>query len=138
MFVESALHMGLGLFFASSGAHKLFNRDRRKVFIATLAEDLPRVRLGFAARLFATYLPLAELLAGLVALATIPLHLAGVGILADGAMAAMVGILAGAVACEGRARVASYKPLDLADAASDWLYLPEVGLMALALVALVI
>jgi hypothetical protein len=136
--LELAIETGLGAFFASSGYHKLFNPERRRVFIATLAEDLPRVRLGWSARLMDTALPIGELASGAVALLAVPLAFAGLSLATDLALLAMLGILAGAIACEGVQRVAAYKPLDLADRVSDWEYLPEVLLAALAVVAFLI
>jgi putative oxidoreductase len=101
----------LGLFFAISGFHKLFNKGRHAELVATLnASHIPLV--GFNQ----WWVPAVELLGGLSLLS---------GILAPLAALALAVECAVAVATDGWKRIAAYRPIDKADWLDDLLYLPE-------------
>jgi putative oxidoreductase len=105
-------HTTMGLFFAASGFNKLTNPARHKALIETFERDrVPFVKFN------QWWVPGWELAAG--------------GLLFSGffpAAAAFVLFVICAVAalCEGPTRVREYQPINVADTAADWLYLPEV------------
>jgi putative oxidoreductase len=110
----------LGLFFAISGFHKLFNKERHTTLIATLRGDrIPLIVVN------QWWVPAVEFAGGL-ALVT--------GIFAPLAAAALTIECLVAVATDGWKRIASYQPIDTADWLDDLLYQPEM----LAMVALLI
>ena len=132
---EILLQTSVGVFFALSGYHKLFNVERRATLRATLAEDLPKLKLpAWCLEFMLWWLPCWELGAGGIAAGAFVLHLAGVGIVAKLAMVPLLVIMLVALYCEGAERVREYQPIDGADVVDDWLYLPEtlLGVMALA------
>lgn len=115
--------VSMGLFFAISGAHKLFNRERHAGLVKTLKEDkIPAV--GF----MQWWVPGWEFTAGLamiVGLASVP--------------AALVLSCIMCVACwsEAKPKVDSYQPIDAADRLDDYLYLPEVLYLVLLSVTII-
>ncbi len=114
--------LAVGIFFAISGYHKLFNPARNASLVATLEEDhIPLLRFN------QWFVPNVELCAGLA--------------LAVGFLSVWAALLLGAVCLvatctDGIKRIASYKPLDKADWLDDMLYLPEVlyGLMLIIVI----
>lgn len=129
----------VGLFFAFSGYHKLFNRERGETLRETLIEDLPRVGLPLSAVPFMRWwVPCWELGAGVVAMVAAPLHWANAGIVAQVAMVPILAIMCAALCCEGAARVRAMHPIDWGDRLDDWLYLPETLLSVMALAALML
>lgn len=135
MIAEVVLETAVGVFFALSGYHKLFNAQRRAALAETLHDDLPRLGLpDWCHRFMMLWLPSWELGAGAVATFAAVWHVIGLGLVAKFAMVPCLAIMGVALYCEGAQRVASYEPIDTADVIDDWLYLPEtlLGLMALA------
>lgn len=102
----------LGAFFAISGFHKLFNRQRHAAFVRELADDrVPRLRFN------QWFVPTVEFSGGLALLAGMLAPLAALGLLV---------ICLVATCTSGKRRVISYLPIDRADYLDDVLYLPEV------------
>lgn len=114
--------LALGLFFAFSGYHKLFNAQRHASLVATLKScHVPL--LGFNQ----WFVPSVEFLGGLSLLS---------GILSPFASLGLICVCLVAVATDGLKRVRSYQPIDKADYCDDVLYLPEVlYIFALLIVA---
>lgn len=107
-FVRAAV----GVFFAISGFHKLFNKGRHQRLLQTLVSDgVPMPRFN------QWWVPGWEFLAG-ITLAVGFLTAASAGVLAIICLAACF--------CEAREKVASYHPINVADRLDDYLYLPEV------------
>lgn len=106
------LRLSLGLFFAFSGFHKLFNKHRHAVLVSTF-KDLKIPAIGFNQ----WWVPGVEFSAGLALVS---------GILAPLASMGLVVICLVATCTAGKKRVAQYEPIDLADTIDDFLYLPEV------------
>ncbi len=110
----------LGLFFAMSGFHKLFNKGRHAQLVVTLeSSHIPLVRIN------QWWVPAVELLGGIALVA---------GILAPLAALALTVECVVAVATDGWKRIASYRPIDKADWLDDLLYLPETLAIAALLV----
>ena len=110
----------LGLFFAISGFHKLFNKGRHAHLIARLkASHIPLI--GFNQ----WWVPAVEFLGGLALISGVLAPLAGLALVIECLVA---------VYAEGRKRIAAYRPIDKADWLDDLLYLQEM----LAIVALLI
>jgi hypothetical protein len=132
------LETATGLFFTLSGGNKLLNPGRHATFVATLADDLPRIHLGPLLPLLARTLPAAELAAGLAALAGVAITAAGypAPFFSTLALMVMVGILLCALACEGAERIRGYNPINRGDAIADFFYLPETCLALMALAAI--
>jgi putative oxidoreductase len=112
----------LGLFFAISGFHKLFNADRHAQLVATLeASHIPWPSFN------QWWVPSVEFLGGLALM---------FGILAPLASLALAIECVIAIGTDGWKRVGSYRPIDNADWVDDLLYLPEtlytVGLLVVA------
>jgi putative oxidoreductase len=104
--------VALGAFFAISGFHKLFNRQRHEIFLRELVSDrVPRV--GFNQ----WFVPTIEFFGGLALLSGILAPLAALGLLV---------ICLVAVHTSGKRRIISSMPIDRADYLDDALYLPEV------------
>lgn len=102
----------LGLFFAISGFHKLFNQQRH----ATVTNELRR--LGIPAVWFNQWwVPTVEFLGGLALVSGILAPLAAMGLMV---------ICFIATCTAGIKRIPSYNPIDKADWLDDLLYLPEV------------
>jgi uncharacterized membrane protein YphA (DoxX/SURF4 family) len=117
------LRAGLGSFFAISGYHKIFNKERRAALKATFDADGVKPEAAFM-----WAIPLGELSGGLGLLAGALMPLAAAGLIL---------ICLGACVMDGRKRVAAEKPLDFADRIDDWEYLPEF-LMSLSLAVLIV
>lgn len=116
-----AVRASVGVFFAISGAHKLFNPTRRASLKATFqADHVPLMP-------FMVVIPCGELLGGL-----------GVafGALTVVAACGLFALCMGACFLDGFKRIPGMQPLDAADAADDVLYLPEV-LYAVMLLAVI-
>ena len=110
----------LGLFFAISGFHKLFNKGRHAELIATLeSSHIPLVAFN------QWWVPAIEFSGGLALLTGIFAPLAALAL----AIECLV-----AVGTNSWRRIASYQPIDKADWVDDLLYLPEM----LAIVALLV
>lgn len=107
----AALRVAVGVFFAISGFHKLFNKDRHASLVRTLrADGVPLVRVN------QWFVPGVELSAGLALIVGLLVPLASLGLLV---------ICLVACAVDGLARVRAMEPLNWADALDDVLYLPE-------------
>lgn len=104
--------LALGLFFALSGYHKLFNKERHASVVATL-EHCGVPLIGFNQ----WFVPCVEFFGGLALLS---------GILAPLACMGLIVICVVAVLTDGLKRIPSYQPIDKADYCDDVLYLPEV------------
>jgi putative oxidoreductase len=112
----------LGLFFAISGFHKLFNRGRHAQLVATLkSSHIPLVRFN------QWWVPAVEFLGGIALVC---------GVLAPLAALALAFECMVAVATDGWKRIPAYRPIDEADWFDDLLYLPEMMAIA-ALLAIV-
>jgi len=104
--------IALGAFFAISGFHKLFNRERHAVFLRELVSDrVPRI--GFNQ----WFVPGVEFFGGLALFTGILAPLAALGLLV---------ICLVAVLTSGKRRIIASMPIDRADYLDDVLYLPEV------------
>lgn len=104
--------IALGVFFVTSGYHKLFNRSRHRTIDATMVDD----GIPFP-HLFAWVVPVFEFVGG---------ALLAVGIFAPAAAFSLFVICLVATCSDGLKRIPSYHPLDVADWVCDLLYLPEV------------
>lgn len=104
--------VAVGVFFAISGYHKLFNPARHQRLVNTLTGDkVPAVWFN------QWWVPGWEFVAGI----TIALGLF------TAFSAATLGIIClVACACEAAGKVAKFGPIDKADVLDDYLYLPEV------------
>ncbi len=103
--------LAVGAFFAISGYHKLFNKERHATLVATLkACGVPF--LGFNQ----WFVPSVEFFGGLGVVS---------GVLAPLAALGMLCILGIAILTDGMKRVNSYTPINRADYVCDVLYLPE-------------
>lgn len=112
-----------GTFFALSGYNKLTNAARHATIAATMQAD----KVPFP-RVMSWWVPSWELIAGTSLT---------IGFLSSLSAMILAIILLVACCCEGRQRVAAYAPINAADRADDWLYLPEVTyLLALAVTLL--
>jgi putative oxidoreductase len=108
----AVLRAAVGLFFALSGYHKLFNKTRHAAFVKTLVADkVPAV--GFMQWWVAGW----EFLAGITL---------AVGFLTAFSAAVLAVICVVACLAEAPEKVESYHPIDAADVLDDYLYLPEV------------
>lgn len=103
--------VGLGLFFAISGYHKLFNSNRHASLVATLKQcGVPAI--GFCQ----WFVPSVEFLGGLSLIS---------GLLSPFASMGLICVCLVAVLTDGLKRITSYAPIDRADYVDDVLYLPE-------------
>ncbi len=110
----------LGVFFAISGYHKLFNVGRHKSITDTLVADgVPLVTFN------EWFVPIVEMLGGLALV---------VGLLTIPAALGCVAICTVATCVDGFKRIKSWSPIDKADAVDDVLYLPEVLYIVMLLV----
>jgi putative oxidoreductase len=111
--------LAVGLFFAISGYHKLFVRERHEQLVLTLeACGIPFVWFC------QWFVPLVEFFGGLAVLS---------GILAPFAALGMLVILLIALSTDGPKRIREYKPIDRADYLDDFLYLPETTYVVMLL-----
>ena len=105
------MRISVGLFFAISGYHKLFNADRHAGLVKTLNDDrIPMI--GFVQ----WFLPLYEFIAGLwlaVGFLTVPVAIG------------FIVLLVVALCTDGIKQVARMRPIDFADTVDDYLYLAE-------------
>lgn len=118
----AVVRVAVGVFFAISGYHKLFNRDRHARLVGTLISNkIPCV--GF----MCWWVPFWEFVGGLML---------AVGLLT--AFSAGVLLIICLVACrvEAPKKVAAFHPIDRADVLDDYLYLPEVLYIVMLLVTL--
>ena len=111
---EAALtlnRVALGVFFAISGYHKLFNASRHATLTRTLQEDgvhaVPMMRW---------LLPSAEFSGGWALIVGLFSALAALGLFV---------ICAGACALDAVKRIRAWQPIDRADWLGDLLYVPE-------------
>jgi putative oxidoreductase len=115
--------VALGVFFAISGYHKLFNASRHATLTRTLQEDgvheVPIMRW---------LLPSAEFSGGWALI---------VGFLSVIAAFGLFLISAGAIAFDAVKRIRTWQPLDRADWLGDLLYIPE-GLYCIGLIVVVL
>jgi len=120
---SAILRVALGGFFTISGYHKLFNPARRASLAETLKTD------GVYSPAMMWMVPLGEFLGGLGVL---------FGALTLPAAFGLILICAGVLVLEGGKRIRDWQPLNPADWAADWMYLPEalyvVGLIVLILI----
>jgi putative oxidoreductase len=106
------LQSGVGLFFAISGYHKLFNKERHASLVQTLTSDgIPFVRFN------QWWVPGVEFVAG---------TFLALGLFSVVSATMLLVICLVACAVDGWDRVKAYKPIDKADWLDDILYLPEV------------
>ena len=112
----------VGVFFAISGYHKIFNRQRHAALVATLTEDgvvLVPINQWF--------IPLVELIGGVAVVA---------GFFAPIAALLLIAICAVATCVDGVKRIKAWGPIDWADWCDDLLYLPEVLLGVMLIVVI--
>jgi putative oxidoreductase len=103
--------VALGVFFAISGYHKLFNASRHATLARTLKEDGVH-----AVPIMQWLLPSAEFSGGWALI---------VGLLSILAAFGLFVICAGALALDAVKRIRAWGPLDRADWLGDLLYVPE-------------
>ena len=103
--------MALGVFFAISGYHKLFNTTRHAGLQRTLVDDGVH-----AVPVMQWLLPSAEFAGGCALILGLLSVLAAFGLFV---------ICAGALAFDAVKRIRGWQPLDRADWLGDFLYLPE-------------
>jgi putative oxidoreductase len=103
--------VAVGMFFAFSGYHKLFNAQRHQALVDELKAQHIHA-LGFNQ----WWVPLVEFSAGWAVM---------IGLLAPLAALGLIFIIIVADATSGRKRIKSYMPIDRGDRIADWLYLPE-------------
>lgn len=113
-----------GLFFAISGYHKLFNKQRHESLVATLRDcGVPGIPF------MQWWVPGWEFVGGLMLISGWwPLVLLG--------GAALIVVCSVACLTDGRKRIASYMPIDKADVIDDVLYLPEFLYIVLIVIAM--
>jgi uncharacterized membrane protein YphA (DoxX/SURF4 family) len=115
--------VALGVFFAISGYHKLFNASRHATLTRTLQDDGVH-----AVPIMRWLLPSAEFGGGFALI---------VGLLSVVAAFGLFVICVGALALDAVKRIRAWQPLDRADWLGDLLYVPEalycVGLTVLML-----
>lgn len=116
------VRVAVGVFFLLSGYHKLFNRERHATFVRTLQENrIPCI--GFNQ----WWVPCWEFAGGLMLT---------IGLLTAFNASVLLIICLIACKCEASRKVASYKPIDKADAIDDYLYVPEVLYVVMLLVTI--
>ena len=103
--------VALGVFFAISGYHKLFNASRRATLTRTLQDDGVH-----AVPIMGWLLPSAEFSGGWALI---------VGLLSVVAASGLFVICAGAFALDAVKRIRAWGPVDRADWLGDLLYVPE-------------
>jgi uncharacterized membrane protein YphA (DoxX/SURF4 family) len=103
--------MALGVFFAISGYHKLFNAPRHATLLRTLQDDAVR-----ALPIMQWLLPSIEFLGGWALILGLLSVLAAFGLFV---------ICAGALALDAVKRIRAWQPIDRADWLGDLLYVPE-------------
>jgi uncharacterized membrane protein YphA (DoxX/SURF4 family) len=109
---QTVLRIAVGMFFAISGFHKLFNSKRHATFVETLR------RCGVPCIAYMQwFVPCVEFLGGMSLI---------VGLLAPLGAAGLMCICLVAICTDGIGRIAGWAPIDRCDALDDILYLPEV------------
>jgi putative oxidoreductase len=103
--------VALGVFFAISGYHKLFNASRHATLARTLQDDSVR-----AMPIMQWLLPSVEFGGGWALIIGLLTVLAAFGLFV---------VCAGAVALDAVKRIRAWQPIDRADWLGDLLYLPE-------------
>jgi uncharacterized membrane protein YphA (DoxX/SURF4 family) len=103
--------MALGVFFAISGYHKLFNASRHATLTRTLQDDTVH-----AVPIMQWLLPSAEFAGGCALI---------IGFLSVLAALGLFVICAGVLALDGVKRIRAWQPIDRADWLGDLLYVPE-------------
>jgi uncharacterized membrane protein YphA (DoxX/SURF4 family) len=103
--------VALGVFFAITGYHKLFNAPRHGTLTRTLQDDGVH-----AVPIMQWLLPSAEFAGGWALIAGLLSVLAALGLFV---------ICVGAVALDAVKRIRAWRPLDRADWLGDLLYVPE-------------
>ena len=104
--------VALGMFFAISGYHKLFNPSRHATLTRTLQDDGVR-----AVPIMQWLVPGIEFSGGCALIIGLLSALAAFGLLV---------VCLGAFALDAIKRINAWQPLNLADCVADLLYLPEV------------
>jgi putative oxidoreductase len=106
------IRVALGVFFISSGYHKLFNAKRHAQIVLTMAQDhVPMLWFN------SWFVPCVEFSGGIAIL---------VGFLAPLAAFGLFCVCAVATLTDGLRRIQGWAPIDRADWWDDLLYLPEV------------
>lgn len=112
----------LGVFFAISGYHKLFNSTRHASITSTLVADgvpcIPWMQW---------FVPAVEFAGGLALM---------IGLLSLPAALGCAIICLVATCVDGLKRIVTWQPLDFADKVDDVLYLPEVLYVAMLLIVI--
>jgi uncharacterized membrane protein YphA (DoxX/SURF4 family) len=108
----AVIRIAVGVFFAISGYHKLFNKARHQRLLTTLIND----HVPFA-RFNQWWVPLWEFTAGVML---------ALGLLTAFSAVVLLIVCLVACGCEAAEKVAKYQPIDFADKVDDYLYLPEV------------
>jgi putative oxidoreductase len=103
--------VALGVFFAISGYHKLFNASRHGALLRTLQDDGVH-----GVPILQWLLPSAEFIGGWALITGFLSVLAAFGLFV---------ICAGAIAFDAIKRIRSWQPIDRADWLGDLLYVPE-------------
>ena len=103
--------MALGVFFAISGYHKLFNASRHAILTSTLQDDGVH-----AVPIMRWLLPSAEFSGGWALI---------MGLLSVIAALGLFVICLGALAFDAVKRIRAWRPIDRADWLGDLLYVPE-------------
>ena len=103
--------VALGLFFAISGYHKLFNRARHATLTQTLQDDGVH-----AVPIMQWLVPGVEFAGGWALI---------IGLLSALAAFGLFVVCLGAIALDARKRVTAWQPINRADWLGDLLYLPE-------------
>ncbi|HME40706.1 MAG TPA: DoxX family protein [Steroidobacteraceae bacterium] len=103
--------VALGVFFAISGYHKLFNASRHAALTRTLQDDGVH-----AVPVMRWLLPGGEFAGGLALIAGVLSVLAACGLFV---------ICAGAIVLDAVKRIRAWRPIDRADWLGDLLYVPE-------------
>jgi len=108
---STGIRVVTGSFFAISGYHKLFNRDRHEALVETLKSlHIPSINL------MQWWVPGVEFAGGLGMVFGLFGPVAALGLLV---------IMGVALCTDGCRRVDAYKPIDACDRVDDWEYLPE-------------
>ncbi len=121
-YAQTLIRVGVGSFFAISGYHKLFNKQRHETLVSTLKDcGIPEyLHLGHMTfpciKYMQWFVPGVEYFGGIAVAA---------GIFAPVFATMLMAICLVAICTDGLKRVAQWKPLDKADYVDDVEYLPE-------------
>jgi uncharacterized membrane protein YphA (DoxX/SURF4 family) len=120
--IYAILRTLIGVFFVFSGYHKLFNKKRHETLVETLkSSHIPAIKY------MQWFVPGIEFFGGLGVVFGFMTVLAAVGLLC---------LLFVATCTDGLKRIPDEKPLDWADYADCFLYLPEVLLIMLLMLVI--